>query len=181
MAGSAVSNTGTPLISVSQMAQSSGKPTTAAGGANTGQPASTPAAPALVSVADIAKNGIPEPTPAPEKKEPIQLSNPSTVPNARIRNLPDPSDPYASGLSNFLSGAGTGAELSAVPASAVGMGAAMDALPSVMLHTIDGVKAVGTWAAKNPVQAYLLLQVLKESVPGLKKAMGIISHAPEGQ
>ncbi|HKT87507.1 MAG TPA: hypothetical protein VJQ59_03675 [Candidatus Sulfotelmatobacter sp.] len=134
-----------------------------------------------MSVSDIAKNGIPEPAPAPEKKEPIQLSNPSTVPNARIRNLPNPSDPNASGVSNFLSGAGTGAELASVPGTAVGMGAAMDALPSVMVHTIDGVKAVGTWAAKNPVQAYLLFQVLKEAIPGLKKAAGIVSHAPDGQ
>lgn len=172
-----MSNAGTPLISVSQMA---GTAASSQAGA-TGKPASAPAAPSLVSVSDIAKNGIPEPAPPPEKKEPIQLSNPSTVPNARIRNLPNPSDPNASGLSNFLSGAGTGAELAAVPGTAFGMGAAVDALPSVMVHTIDGVKAVGTWAAKNPVQAYLLLQVLKESVPGLKKAMGIVSHAPEGQ
>ncbi len=66
-----------------------------------------------------------------------------------------------------------------VAAGTIGGTMAGAALPSVMVHTIDGVKAVGSWAVKNPVQAYLLLQVLKEAVPGLKKAMGIVSHAPE--
>ena len=52
------------------------------------------------------------------------------------------------------------------------------ALPSVIPHTIEGVKAIGTWATKNPVQAYIMYQILKELVPGAKKTMGIVQHAP---
>jgi hypothetical protein len=60
-------------------------------------------------------------------------------------------------------------------------GAAADALPSVLPHTIEGVKAIGAWAAKNPVQAYIAFQVLKELVPGAKKAIGIVKGAPDGE
>jgi hypothetical protein len=53
------------------------------------------------------------------------------------------------------------------------------ALPSVIPHTIAGVKAIGVWTNANPIQAYLLFQVLKELVPGAKKTMGIIKGVPE--
>lgn len=53
------------------------------------------------------------------------------------------------------------------------------ALPSVIPHTIAGVKAVGEWAKANPIQAYLLYNVLKELIPGAKKAMGVIKGTPE--
>ncbi len=59
-----------------------------------------------------------------------------------------------------------------------GIGAA-EALPAVLPHTIQGVKAIGTWATKNPVQAYILYNVIKEMIPGAKKTMGIIKDAPE--
>jgi hypothetical protein len=36
----------------------------------------------------------------------------------------------------------------------------------------QGVRALGAWAVKNLVQAYLLFQVMKELIPGAKKAMG---------
>jgi hypothetical protein len=49
----------------------------------------------------------------------------------------------------------------------------------VLTHTIDGVRAIGTWASKNPVQAYLLFQVMKELIPGAKKTMGIIKGVPQ--
>jgi hypothetical protein len=54
-----------------------------------------------------------------------------------------------------------------------------EALPSVLTHTIDGVKAVTAWASKNPIQAYLLFQVMKELVPGAKKAIGVVKGVPE--
>jgi hypothetical protein len=55
------------------------------------------------------------------------------------------------------------------------------ALPSVIPHTIAGVKAIGTWANANPIQAYLLYNVLKELVPGARKAMGVIKGVPEAE
>jgi hypothetical protein len=53
-----------------------------------------------------------------------------------------------------------------------------DALPSVLAHTTEGVRAIGTWANANPVQAYLVYNLLRELVPGAKKAMGLVQHAP---
>lgn len=65
------------------------------------------------------------------------------------------------------------------PAALAVPGEVAEAVPSVLAHTVEGVKAIGTWAAKNPVQAYLLFQVMKELVPGAKKAMGVIKGVPE--
>jgi hypothetical protein len=56
-----------------------------------------------------------------------------------------------------------------------------EALPSVIPHTIEGVKTLTAWAAKNPVQAYLLYQVVKELVPGAKKAMGVLKNIPDAE
>ena len=46
-------------------------------------------------------------------------------------------------------------------------------------HTVEGVKAIGTWASKNPMQAYLHYHVKKEFVPGAKKAIGIVKDSPD--
>ena len=53
------------------------------------------------------------------------------------------------------------------------------ALPSVLMHTTEGVKALGTWASAHPIQAYMLYQVVKELVPSAKKAMGLVKGIPE--
>lgn len=75
---------------------------------------------------------------------------------------------------------GAAATIGAVgPALLAAPGEIAEAVPSVLTHTIDGVKAIGTWASKNPVQAYLLFQVMKELLPGAKKAMGIVKGVPE--
>ncbi len=44
------------------------------------------------------------------------MKHPSLVPNARVRNMPDPSDPNA-GMWNLYEGAKTGATLAAIPAT----------------------------------------------------------------
>jgi|SRR5208282_1268486 len=54
-------------------------------------------------------------------------------------------------------------------------------LPSVFTHTADGVRAITAWAARNPVQAYLLYQVMKELLPGAKKFLGIAKAVPDGE
>jgi hypothetical protein len=65
------------------------------------------------------------------------------------------------------------------PALLAAPGELAEALPSVLTHTIDGVKAVTAWASKNPVQAYLLFQVMKELVPGARKAIGVVKGVPD--
>lgn len=67
------------------------------------------------------------------------------------------------------------------PAALAIPGEIAEAVPSVLTHTIQGVKTIGAWAAKNPVQAYLLFQVMKELVPGAKKAMGVIKGVPDAE
>jgi hypothetical protein len=75
---------------------------------------------------------------------------------------------------------GAAATIGAVsPALLAAPGELAEALPSVLTHTIDGVKAVTAWASKNPIQAYLLFQVMKELVPGAKKAIGVVKGVPE--
>jgi len=59
------------------------------------------------------------------------------------------------------------------------VGAAGLAAPGAMLPTLtEAVKNVGEWASSNPFKAYLLLQAVKEFVPGVKKAIGVIHAAP---
>ena len=62
--------------------------------------------------------------------------------------------------------------------AALGGAAIPEVLPSVLPHTIEGVKAIGAWANAHPVQAYMLYQVIRELIPGAKKAMGIIKAVP---
>lgn len=80
--------------------------------------------------------------------------------------------------------AGIGGPLAAVGSYAAGAmgiagaGAVADALPSVIMHTTEGVKALNAWALKNPVSAILLYHAVKELLPGAKKAMGFVKSVP---
>jgi hypothetical protein len=67
----------------------------------------------------------------------------------------------------------------AIGGTATGVGAVAEALPSVLIHTIEGVKALGVWAEAHPYKAFMLYQVAKELLPSAKKAMGLIKAAPE--
>jgi hypothetical protein len=76
--------------------------------------------------------------------------------------------------------AGIGGPLAAVGSYAAGamVPVAAAALPSVLMHTVEGVKALNAWAIKNPVQAVLLYHAVRELLPGAKKAMGIVKAVP---
>jgi hypothetical protein len=67
------------------------------------------------------------------------------------------------------------------PALLAAPGEIAEAVPAVLTHTIEGVKAIGAWAAKNPVQAYLLYNVMKDLIPGAKKAIGVVKGMPEAE
>jgi hypothetical protein len=67
------------------------------------------------------------------------------------------------------------------PAVLAAPGEIAEAVPAVLTHTIEGVKAIGAWAAKNPVPAYLLYNVMKDLIPGAKKAIGVIKGVPEAE
>jgi len=81
---------------------------------------------------------------------------------------------------NFEKGKAAGAvSVPVVAGAATGLTAISEALPSVLPYTIEGVKAIGAWANAHPVQAYLLYQVIRDLVPGAKKAMGFIKGVPD--
>ena len=196
-----MSNPGSPLVSVSQMAAqmstSPGALPPTGGARNAGA--------GLVSVSDIAKNGIPEPT----EEEKFLNSDPRyrafLKANPTYKYLPtDPrfpnrqpgiypmgpenawrNDPNApnSQTSQFpidLDFAKNTAEYGLGSAALVGGGAAMaEAIPAVLPTTIAGVRAIGEWADKHPMHAYMLYQVIREFLPGAKKAIGIVKGAPE--
>ena len=68
------------------------------------------------------------------------FSNPSNVPNARIRNMTvDPTKDINSPGQALLSGVKTGAELAAIPASAIGLGEAAPVIAHLAEHlpTLD--------------------------------------------
>jgi hypothetical protein len=62
--------------------------------------------------------------------------------------------------------------------AALGGSAAVGALPAVLPHTIEGVKAITKWAEAHPVHAYALYNIMKELVPGAKKTIGLVKGAP---
>ena len=83
-----------------------------------------------------------------------------------------PAKALEAGIGGPLAAAGTYAAGAMLPVASA-------ALPSVLMHTTEGVKALGAWASAHPIQAYMLYQVVKDLVPGAKKAMGLIKAAPE--
>jgi hypothetical protein len=62
--------------------------------------------------------------------------------------------------------------------TALGVAAIPEVLPSVLIHTVEGVKALGAWAEAHPYKAFMLYQVAKELLPGAKNAMGLVKAAP---
>jgi hypothetical protein len=73
------------------------------------------------------------------------------------------------GKANAMSVAGAGA------AAGIATG---EAIPAVLPHTIEGVKAITKWAEAHPVHAYALFNIMKELVPGAKKTIGLVKGAP---
>jgi hypothetical protein len=65
-----------------------------------------------------------------------------------------------------------------VAGAATGATAIAEALPSVLIHTVEGVKALGVWAEAHPYKAFMLYQVAKELLPGAKKMLGFVKAAP---
>ena len=118
-----------------------------------------------------------KPTLSPEE----QASQTRQMAVSGLTGMPTP-NMTAADKTAFERGKAAGAvSVPAVAAGTVGLTAVPEVLPSVLPHTIEGVKAIGTWAEAHPVQAYLLFQVMKELVPGAKKAMGVIKAAPTGE
>jgi len=66
-------------------------------------------------------------------------------------------------------GVGLGGSITAIP----------EVLPSILIHTVEGAKALGVWAEAHPYKAFMLYQVAKELLPGAKKAMGLVKAVPE--
>lgn len=77
------------------------------------------------------------------------------------------------------------AVLAAAPAIGAGGAAALAApgeiaagLKALLPVGIAGAKALAGWAEKNPMKAYMLYQLAKEAIPGVKKTAEFVKHSP---
>jgi hypothetical protein len=96
-----------------------------------------------------------------------------------LTGLPTP-NMSAEDRASFEKGKAAGAvSVPVVAGATTGASAVAEVLPSVLPHTIEGVKAIGSWAKANPIQAYILYQVIRDLIPGAKKAMGLIRGVPD--
>lgn len=96
-----------------------------------------------------------------------------------LTGMPTP-NMSAEDRASFEKGKAAGAvSVPVVAGATTGATAIAEVLPSVLPHTIEGVKAIGSWAKANPIQAYILYQVIRDLVPGAKKAMGLIRGVPD--
>jgi hypothetical protein len=166
------------------------KPTASGAAPSTSQAAPQGAAPASVG---------PQPTAWDEFGKPVEFAKPaSTGPTDAQKAYREAtaSGPFApAGAAEKAMGAEIGDNtaqakaalsdtLSAAGETAAGItgaqipGAIAEALPAVIPSTIEGVKAIGAWAEAHPVHAYLLYNVIKDLVPGAKKAIGLVKGAP---
>jgi hypothetical protein len=46
---------------------------------------------------------------------------------------------------------------------------------------MEFAKAIGAWAEAHPMHAYILYNVMKEMLPGVKKYIGFVKGMPEGE
>lgn len=106
------------------------------------------------------------------------VANPSTVPNARLRNLPNPAEGMTPGQA-LLNGVKTGAQVGEIPASAVTLGGIGSVLNpnygtlggAVMTHLSE---QAGEWATKYPTLIKLMTHA---GVPsGVGAVIGYLIH-----
>jgi hypothetical protein len=96
----------------------------------------------------------------------VQLSNPSTIPNARTRTVPRPDDPSKSPLENFVDGASTGALADAPLDVLAAHGALTEGFKAFVPALTKGVQGVGEWAVTHPMAAKVVWESLKTVMAG---------------
>jgi hypothetical protein len=145
--------------------------------------AASPAQPSQGNIFDEVAAAAPKdtaPTAKPLSQE-EQASQTRQMAVAGLTGMPTP-NMSAEDRADFEKGKAAGAiSVPLVAGAATGATAISEALPSVLIHTIEGVKALGTWADAHPYKAFMLYQVAKELLPGAKKAMGLIKASPTGE
>jgi hypothetical protein len=102
----------------------------------------------------------------------VDLSNPSTVPNARIRNLPRPDDLSKSPMQNFVDGAYHGALVDAPLDVLAAHGAIAEGFRALVPSLTKGVAGVGGWAAVHPIAAKIVWESLKAAITGTAVGAG---------
>lgn len=132
-------------------------------------------------VADVATNGISpvgdKPAVSPEEEE----SQTRQMLVSGLTGMPTP-NMNEQDRASFERGKVAGAmSVPIVAGATIGGTQIAQGLSAAVPSTIEHVKAIGTWAAKNPVQAYLIFKALQETIPSFKKLAGIVDNAPTGQ
>lgn len=101
-------------------------------------------------------------TDEPDLYEP---SNPSSIPNARIRNLPNPARHATSAVDAALDGAETGLLAASIPGAVFGVnevaGAVEKGGKALIPALTRGVTAIGEWAEAHPITAKLIYEGIK--------------------
>jgi hypothetical protein len=90
------------------------------------------------------------------------LTDGGSVPNARIRNLPNPAAKATSAGAALLDGMKTGAQLASIPSAVAGIGAAAEGAEGATISVLDKAKAIVSWAKTNPLRAWAVEQVAHE-------------------
>ena len=119
----------------------------------------------------------------PENYEKWASTPPKSGPNARPGEYEawQGANTHGGPKETLTNAAKTTGEAGLAFGTAMGVAAIPEVLPSVLMHTTEGVKALGAWASAYPIQAYMLYQVVKELIPGAKKAMGLVKGIPEAE
>src|SRR5882762_1255767 len=97
-----------------------------------------------------------------QQSTPPGLTDGGSVPNARIRNLPNPAAGSKTAGDALLNGMKTGAQLAAIPAAAAGMGEAVEGAEGLTTSVVDKAKTIVGWAKTNPLKAYAISKIADE-------------------
>ncbi|HEY6768000.1 MAG TPA: hypothetical protein VI386_24865 [Candidatus Sulfotelmatobacter sp.] len=90
------------------------------------------------------------------------LTDGGSVPNARIRNLPNPAAKATGPGDALLDGMKTGAQLASIPSTVAGIGAGVEASEGVATSFVDKARTVYQWAKANPLKAAAIEGIARE-------------------
>lgn len=90
------------------------------------------------------------------------LTDGGSVPNARIRNLPNPAAKATSAGDALLDGMKTGAQLASIPSSVAGIGEAVEGAEGTATNIVDRAKSIYQWMNANKLKAAAIEAIARE-------------------
>lgn len=117
------------------------------------QPQSTTTSPQLSPLEQLGASVPKQQTIEQQNQNPSRESDGGSVPNARIRNLPNPAAKATSPGDALLDGVKTGAQLASIPSAVAGISAGVESAEGATASLVDKAKDVYEWAKTNPIKA----------------------------